>query len=133
MAVNDLAAGGTEYGPQTVEQLFAGDAPIITGQSTALTAVDKYQVVVLTPTGLSEVFDFDGSGAIATPGVALPTQGINCVITAQAAGVGANCPFYSGGYFNHALLAWPAELDTLAKRKAFFAGSSIHIGELLLG
>lgn len=133
MAVNDLASGGTVHGPQTVEQLFAGDAPITTGESVAITAVDKYQVVVLTAAGLSEVFDFDGSGAIATPGVVLPVQGINCVITAQAAGIGGNCPYYSGGYFNHALLTWPAELDTLAKRKAFFAGSDIKIGELLLG
>lgn len=131
MAINDLAKGVDIVGTQTVEQLFAGDAPITTGQAVAITAVDKYQVVVLTASGLSETFDFDGSGTIGTPGVTLPTQGINCVITAQAAGAGANCPFYSGGYFNHAALSWPAELDTLAKRKAFFAGSDIKIGGLL--
>lgn len=127
---NDLAAGGTLYGPYTPEQIFAGESEIVTGNAVAITAVDKYQVVVLTALGLSEVFDFDGSGAIATPGVALPTQGINCVITAQAAGAGDNCPYYSGGYFNHAALSWPTELDTLAKRKAFFAGSGIQIGEI---
>lgn len=128
--MSDLASGGTIHGPFTPSHLFAGDAPITTGNAPALTAVDKYQVVVLTATGLSETFDFDGSGAIGTAGVALPTQGINCVITAQAAGAGDNCPYFSGGYFNHAALSWPAELDTFAKRKAFFAGSNIQIGEI---
>lgn len=133
MAVNDLAAGGTIYGPQTVEQIFAGDVDTVTGQSVAITAVDKYQVVVLTASGLSETFDFDGSGTLGSPGMTLPVQGINCVITAQAAGAGAACPYYAAGHFNHAALSWPVELDTLAKRKAFFAGSPIQIGELLLG
>lgn len=133
MAVNDLASGGTIHGPQTVEQIFAGDVDTVTGQSVAITEVGKYQVVVLTPLGLSETFDFDGSGTFGSPGMALPTQGINCVITAQAAGAGGNCPYYAAGHFNHAMLVWPAELDTLAKRKAFFAGSPIQIGELLLG
>lgn len=129
MAINDLAAGGVEHGPYTPEQLFAGDAPIVTGNAPALADLDKYQVVVLTNTGLSETFDQVGSGALGTNPV-LPTQGINCVITAQAALNGQNCPYFSAGYFNHAKLSWPAHLDTLAKRKAFFDGTPIKIGEI---
>lgn len=125
--MSDLASGGTIHGPYTPSHLFAGDAPITTGNAPALTAVDKYQVVVLTATGLSETFDFVGD---MDPALVLPTQGINCVITAQAAGAGADCPYFSGGYFNHAALSWPAQLDTYAKRKAFFAGSNIQIGEI---
>ncbi len=130
MAINDLAAGGVEHGPYTPEQIFAGEAPIVTGNSVALADLDKYQVVLLTPTGLSETFDWDGSGSIGTAGVTLPAQGINAVITAQAAVTGQNVPYFSSGHFNHALLVWPAELDTLAKRKAFFASTSIQVGEI---
>jgi hypothetical protein len=127
MAISDLAAGGVEHTPYTPEQLFAGDAPIVTGQSVALADLDKYQVVVLTPTGLSETFDFVGD---MDPALVLPTQGANCVITAQAGLTGAAVPYFSSGYFNHAMLSWPSALDTLVKRKAFFAGTPIQIGEV---
>lgn len=124
---NDLAAGGVEHGPYTPQQLFAGESPIVTGASVALSALDKYQVVVLTPTGLSETFDFVGD---MDPALVLPTQGSNCVITAQAAAEGAKCPYFSSGNFNHALLSWPSALDTLAKRKAFFAGTPIQVNAI---
>lgn len=124
---NDLAAGGVEHGPMTISQLYAGEAPIVTGHSVALADLDKYQVVVLTATGLSETFDFVGD---MDPALVLPTQGINCVITAQAATTGQNVPYFSSGCFNHAALVWPTELDTLAKRKAFFAGTPIQIDSI---
>ena len=124
MAINDLAAGGVEHGPYDPEQIFAGEGPIVTGAAPALADLDKYQVVVLTPTGLSETFDFVGD---MDPALVLPTQGINCVITAQAASNGQQCPYFSSGVFNHAKLSWPGALDTLAKRKAFFAGTPIQV------
>lgn len=130
MAINDLAAGGVEHGPQTYEQIFAGEAPIVTGNAVALADLDKYQVVLLTATGLSETWDWDGSGTIGTAGVVLPPVGTNAVITAQAGLSGASVPYFSSGHFNHALLVWPAALDTLAKRKAFFASSPIQVGEI---
>lgn len=129
MAVNDLAASN-EHGPYTPEQLFAGDAPIISGSAVLLQDTAKHTVAVLTPTGLSTTFDMDGSGAIATPGVVLPVQGINCVITAQPGLNTQSVPYFSAGHFNHAALVWPAALDTLAKRKAFFASSPIQVGEI---
>ena len=110
-----------------------GDVDVVTGQSVALEALTKYDVAVLTATGLTKVFDFDGSGVLGSPGMTLPTQGVNCVIVAQSALIGNGTPYFSAGHFNHALLNWPAALDTLAKRKAFFAGTPIQIGELLLG
>lgn len=127
MAISDLAAGGVEHGPYTPEQIFAGDAPIVTGNAVAAADLDKYQVVKLTASGLSETFDFTGD---MDPALVLPTLGMNCVITAQAASSGDNCPYFSAGFFNHAALSWPAELDTLAKRKAFFANTPIQIGEI---
>ena len=121
MPVTDLAAGGVVHGPQTVEQLFAGDAPIITGKSVAVSApIAKYQVCVLTATGLST--DFTGI-----------TTGDKCVIAAQAATTGQAVPYYSGGFFNHSMLTWPAAQDTLAKRRVFFMGTPISVGDLALG
>jgi hypothetical protein len=120
MPISDLAAGGVIHGPQEVEQLFAGEAPITTGNSVATVAVTKYQVCVLTATGLSTNFT----------GV---TTGDKCVIAAQAAEAGQNVPFYTGGAFNHQALTWPAAQDTLAKRKLFFMGTPITIGDLAFG
>lgn len=130
MAINDLASGGVEHTPYTPEQLYAGEAPIVTNWAPALADLDKYQVVLLTPTGLSEAWDMDGNGAIGTPGVVLPPVGVNAVITAQPALSGQKCPYFAAGAFNHELLVWPAALDTLAKRKAFFGSSPIQVFEL---
>lgn len=121
MPVSDLAAGGVVHGPQTVEQLFAGEAPIVTGKSVAVAAtIAKYQVCVLTATGL--ITDFTGV-----------TTGDKCVIAAQAATAGQAVPYYEAGYFNHAMLTWPVAQDTLAKRKLFFTGTKISVGDLALG
>lgn len=119
MAVNDLASGVDVVGTYTPEQLFAGEADITTGQSVAVSAtIAKYQVCVLLATGLST--DFTGV-----------TTGDKCVIAAQPATTGQAVPYYLSGYFNHAALVWPAAQDTLAKRKAFFAGTPIHVGSVL--
>lgn len=121
MPVSDLAAGGVVHGPQTVEQLFAGEAPIVTGKSVAVSAtIAKYQVCVLTATGLST--DFTGV-----------TTGDKCVIAAQAATAGQAVPYYSAGFFNHAVLVWPGAQSTLALRKLFFMGTPISVGDLALG
>ena len=120
MAINDLAQGVDIVGTQTVEQLFAGDAPIVTGESVALNTITKYQVVVLSATGVSS-------------DLTSVTIGDKCVIAAQAATVGKAVPYYSAGFFNHAVLGWPAAQDSLAKRKLFFMGTPIAIGDLLLG
>ncbi len=127
---NDLAAGGVEYDPLKATQLYAGEGKIVTGHSVALADLQKYEVCVLTPTGLSKTFDMDGNGSIGTPGVILPPVGCNAVIAAQPALSGGKVPYFSGGVFNHAALIWPAALDTLAKRKAFFGSSSIQIDSI---
>jgi hypothetical protein len=113
----DLAEGGIEHGPMTIGQLFAGDAPITTNHSVCATDVDKYEVVLITAAGL----DNDLTGI---------TDGAKCVIAAQPALTGQDCPYYSGGHFNHAALVWPVALDTLAKRQEFFAGTPIMIGSI---
>ena len=127
---NDLAAGGVEHPELKAEQLYAGEGKIVTNHSVALVDIDKYEVCVLTATGLTNVFDMDGNGSIGTPGVILPPLGTNAVIAAQPALTGQRLPYFSGGVFNHEKLVWPAALDTLAKRKAFFGSSPIQIDSI---
>ncbi len=42
-----------------------------------------------------------------------------------------NCPYYSGGIFNHEALVWPAAVSTLAARRAAFNGTNINVASLL--
>lgn len=117
---NDLAAGGTEFGPLNYDQLFAGEAPIITGNAVAATVIQKHEVVTVLANGqLSN--DFTGV-----------SDGAKCVIAAQAAQIGQSVPYFAGGSFNDAKLVWPAgaSFDTLVERKRFFMGTPIHIGTI---
>lgn len=121
MSVNDLAGGGL-VGTFAPEQLYAGEAPIVTDAAPSLVAnVLKYEVLALTATGLRRL-TLTGD---------TPDAGSICVIAAQpVAGVGDQVPYFAAGKFNHELLVWPAALDTYAKRRAFFMGSDIHIGHI---
>lgn len=42
-----------------------------------------------------------------------------------------DCPYYSGGVFNHEALVWPAAVSTLAARRAVFNGTNIEVASLL--
>ncbi len=42
-----------------------------------------------------------------------------------------DCPYYSGGQFNHEALVWPAAVSTLAARREAFGGSNIGVASLL--
>ena len=112
----DLAAGGVEHGPMTITQLFAGEAPIFTGNAIAANAITKHAVSVLLA---------DGTLSNATAAL---TDGQKCVIAAQDATAGQSVPYYKGGCFNHAALTgWPTAIDTLAERKQFFMGTTISV------
>lgn len=116
---NDLAAGGVEHGPYVPQQLFAGEAPITTGNAVAATTIVKHSVCVLL-----------AAGTISND-TAFLTTGDKCVIAAQDATSGQSVPYYDGGHFNAAYLTnWPTAIDTLAERKQFFAGTSIKIGSI---
>lgn len=116
---NDLAAGGVEHGPYNPQLLFAGEAPIVTGNAVAANTITKHAVCVLLA---------DGTISNATSAL---TTGDKCVIAAQDATVGQNVPYFSGGFFNHAQLTnWPTAIDTLAERKQFFMGTDIKVGSI---
>lgn len=101
-------------------KLFIGEAYICTDSAPALAAVAKYQVLALTATGV-------------TPYVVGTHNGQQAVIAAQAGAIGGQIPYWNAGKFNHAVLIWPAGLDTLAKRKAELAGSPLMVGHLIVG
>lgn len=116
---NDLAAGGVEHGPMAIDQLYAGEAPIVTGNAIAATAIVKHAVCVL----LS-----DGTISNATSAL---TTGDKCVVAMQAAEIGQSVPYASGGFFNaNYLTGWPTAIDTLAERKQFFMGTDIKVGSI---
>lgn len=74
----------------------------------------------------STSFSFAG-GATALSGGADETEAKAIGIAAQAATVGMGVPFFTGGVFNDQALVWPAELTTLAQRKAVFDRTNIQI------
>lgn len=122
MPVNDLAGSNLNVGSYTPEQLYAGDAPIHTDAAKAGTAISKYEVVKKSVTaGVWTV------SRVATVG---SDTGKDYVIAAQPSATGKDTPYFDAGNFNHAVLVWPSDLDTLAKRKAFFAGTPIFIGHI---
>lgn len=126
--VNDLAGGGL-VGQYSPELLYAGEAPIVTDAAPSLVDdIEKYEVVVLTDTGIRKL-DLDGDSG-AEPPVPGDTAA-QCVIAAQpVASTGHQVPYFAAGKFNHEVLVWPEALDTYEKRKAFFNGTDIHIGHI---
>ena len=118
MSDKDLAAGAL-VGSFEPTQIWAGEAPIVTDAAPALEDnILKYEVLTLTTTGVRR-FDAGDVGA-------------ECVIAAQAAGIGAQVPYFAAGKFNHEALVWPAgaDFDTYEERRQFFMGTGIHIGRL---
>jgi len=122
MAVNDLA-GSELVASFSPEQLYAGEAPIITGYATATSDISKYEVV-------KRAAGADTVARVANVG---SDDAKDYVIAAQPTANGKACPYFDAGFFNHAVLVWPADLDTLAKRKAFFRGTTIRVGRIIPG
>lgn len=118
MPVNDLA-GSTVYGTRTVEQIYAGEGPIITDAAPAAAAITKYQVCALLPAGTI------------TPFVSGTHTAAQLVVAMQPAASGAQCPYAHTGVFNHAALTWPSgtALDTYEERRAFCTGT-LKVGHI---
>lgn len=117
--VNDLA-GGSAINGLTPEQLFAGEIVPHTDAGVSTTAISKYEVVKRSATN-----------TLARTADTSTDSGKDYVIAAQpASGTGVNVPYYDHGHFNADILVWPANLDTFAKRKNFFAGTNISVSQL---
>lgn len=121
---NLLAKGITAIAGEDPFHLFAGEAPVVTDQG--VFTADTAQFTVLgRVTATQELVAWDPAAADGSEkAVAIAAQPVD--VSEQAEG-----PIYTGGYFNHAALIWPAAIDTLAERKAAFDGTPIKIGKLL--
>lgn len=103
--------------------LFAGDQEVISDRA----AVANGQNLAA-----RTVVAFNTAGALVTHD---PTQtdsrakaiGVLQFAVNASGGEVASAPFWIGGCFNHSLLVWHANLDTLAKRRAAFAGTNISV------
>lgn len=114
---NDLA-GSYTYTPPSPNFLFAGEAPVVTGELPALATITKYQLIAVTTTGVTPYVD----------GTHTANQ---AAIAAQPASSGDGCPYFMDGYFNEAAIGWPSGFGTTLLRKAKLAGSGIRINALL--
>lgn len=120
MADKDLASSEL-VGTQSVTQLHAGDADVITEEAVLDTGnLAKYTVVGrLTATGKVVALDpaaIDGS----EKAIGILTH------AADATSADQRVAIYTAGFFNHAALVWPASLDTLAKRQAALRATTGH-------
>lgn len=130
--MSDLAKGEV-LGTYTPELLFAGDAPVITGAAKAdsgSAAISKGQVLYVQD---------DGEVTTVIPvntGVTTLTNALRLVIAAQPGVAGGDIPFYRGGCFNYAAIAFGVLDDasnpctTVAAANAFFGGTPISFGAL---
>lgn len=119
----DIASGQTVLGTMTPVQLYAGEAPIVTGdyEIAAGVTVVKYGVYALDATGKVIVWDPAGTAPATIPKV----------VASQAGVAGDRIAFFEGGYFNHAALVWPGSLTTFEPRRAAFGPTgSIKIGRV---
>lgn len=115
----DIASGRTVLGTSTPVQLFAGEAPIITGDYVLKTAVVKYQACTV-----------EADGTVSALTAAADNKGL--VIASQAGVIGDSIAFFEGGYFNHEALVWPADATTLVQRRELAGvGGTIKIGRLV--
>lgn len=77
-----------------------------------------------------------GATTLANGAATTPTTSVGKAIgiTLEPIGDGdedVDCPYYSGGVFNHEALVWPAAVSTLSARRAAFNGTNINVASLL--
>jgi hypothetical protein len=123
----DLASGATDLGSWTPEELLAGDAPVVTDYAPVttdgVTSYAKFEVIALKADGSIGKYDPAGVAPL-NVAVGILTQPIKVSQTL------ASAPYFAAGYFNHAILTWPAAQSTLVLRKAVFVRTPIFIGAL---
>lgn len=126
--MNELASGGDIVAGPTPENLFAGEAPVVTDDGYVVASgqnvVAKYTVVGrVTASGKLAKHNPSATDGSQTA-IGITTQPVDATSADQKVAI------YTGGYFNHAALTWHASLTTLAARKNVFVRTPIHIGEV---
>jgi len=127
MSTPELASS-TQVAGNTPENLFAGEAPVITDDGYVVASgqnvVAKYTVVGrISASGKLAKHNPSASDGSQTA-IGITTQPVDATSADQKVAI------YTGGYFNHAALTWHASLTTLGARKNVFTRTPIHIGEV---
>lgn len=125
--MTELARGQTNLGAVTPEQLFAGDAPVVTDWANVATdgstSFQKFEVVAINRTTDTIIKYVPGGSGDQTVAAGIVSQPINPNTTGKVG-------IFVGGFFNHEQLVWEASVTTLIARKKAFARTPIYIGSL---
>lgn len=111
---------GTSNDAYTPNELFAGDAPVVT---------NAHQFAADLELSINSIVARNGDGDLVewAPGATDGTEnavGITCE-TIDTTGGAAMHPIYEGGYFNTDALNWP-DAATAAQKTQAFVGTAIH-------
>ena len=128
LGVEDLASGGDIVVGNTPENLFAGEAEVVTDDSYVVASgqgvVAKYTVVgKITASGKLAKHN-PGASDGSQVAIGITTQAVDATSADQKVAV------YVGGFFNHTALTWHATLTTEAARKAVFERTPVRIGSI---
>lgn len=110
---------GTSTDAYTPNELFAGDAPVITNARTVATGLTLVANSIVALNGSNELVEWVPGAADGTANAV----GITCEAIDTTAGAAMH-PVYEGGYFNTDALNWPTA--TAAQMDQAFVGTSIH-------
>lgn len=126
-----LAGSGT-LGDYTPVQLFAGEQDVVTDRALCAAGLIFAQFEVVAVDATDQIIKYDPAAAAGAP-EGQPVGALLHAMNTSATGTNEPswCPYYSGGFFNHEALVWPAGTDTLAQRKAAFKRTNISIGTVL--
>lgn len=116
-----VLAGSSTLAIAAPIDLFAGELKVTSNRAKAgASAIQQYQIISLAED--NTVVPFDPTDADMT------ADGIAAVAVAA----GQDCPYFTGGDFNHEALVWPAGVTTLAQRKQIFKGlKTINVSTIL--
>jgi hypothetical protein len=122
----DLAGNGT-LGSYDEEQLFSGEADIVTDSANVPAELNLAKYTVLMKEADGDIVAWDG---VANNACGILAQPIDTT-AATGTGVATEAPFFKGGVFNPLALVWPAAKDTLEERVAAFERTNVVIRRLL--
>lgn len=101
-----------------IEGFIVGQDDISTDSAPALANILKYQLIVITDTGVTPY-------VVAThTGDALRKLAIAQLAVAS----GQRAMYYTAGKFNHNMVVWPAGVNTFALRKSLMGNGPLQIG-----
>ena len=131
---NELASSGT-YGLLNPVQLFAGEKEVVTTHDLVAVSQDLAQYQVVAKNADGDLVAHDPDAVTGSPGSEVPAPeskavGVLAVAVKTDGTTKQSAPYFVSAFFNHEVLVWDADLDTLAKRKAAFVGTEIQVGTL---